>query len=98
MSRMIDTDLKKAIDTFGVGHKPVDLRVSPDGQWLYVVNQGSQDIYVISIEAGRQLVDRIPVQSEPAGIAVAGDGFSQDRIFVSNFNSSSLTWFDINLE
>jgi len=94
---MIDTELKKVIETFGVGNKPVDLRVSPGGQWLYVANQGSHDIYVVNIELGRQLVDRIPLQYEPSGIAVAGDGFSHDRVFVSNFDSSSLSLFDINL-
>jgi len=89
---MIDTELKKVIDTIGVGHKPVDLQVSPQGEWLYVSNQGSHDIYVIGTEGGRQLVDRISVQSEPAGIAVA-----EGRIFVANFGSSSVSLFDIKL-
>jgi YVTN family beta-propeller protein len=89
---MIDTDLKKVIDTIRVGNRPVDLQVSPHGEWLYVSNQGSHDIYVIGLEGGRQLADRIQVQSEPAGIAVG-----ENRIFVANFDSSSVSLFDIKL-
>jgi YVTN family beta-propeller protein len=96
---MIDTELKKVIDTIGVGHRPVDLQVSPSGQWLYVVNQGSSDLYVIRIDGtsleDRQLAGRIPLQSEPAGVTVAGDGLSTDRLFIANFGSSSLSLFEI---
>lgn len=91
---MIDTDLKRCIDTLRVGHIPVDLRVSPAGQYLYVVNEGSNDLYIMDIE-NRQLVDRVPMRSEPAGIAVTGDNFGNDRLFVANRGSSSILVLDV---
>ncbi|MCL6583487.1 MAG: YncE family protein [bacterium] len=95
---VIDTDLKRSIYTFRVGHKPIDLRVSPaTGRWLYVTNQGSRDLYIVSLES-RKLVDRVPLQAESSGIAAMAVNFAQDRLFIADPSSSAILVLDIDLE
>ncbi|MGA1874197.1 MAG: YncE family protein [bacterium] len=107
---IIDTDLKRSIDTFEAGHQPVDLKISPSGKCLYVVHRGSHDLYLFKLEEHLLGVEkpavaaRIPIRSEPWGLAVTKEDpyryeiQQEDRIFVANFGSSSLSSFKVNVD
>lgn len=57
----------------GVDRSPVDLALSPDGQWLVTANQTSDSVSLVRVD-DRRLVDEIACGSHPADIAFSADG------------------------
>lgn len=54
-------------------NRPFDAAVSPDGELLYVVNAGSDDVSVVDLATGLA-VTHIEVEDNPRGIALSPDG------------------------
>ena len=69
---------------------PVDVRVSPDGQRLYVVCQGTGELAVVST-AAKSVAARIPVGAVPRGIVLRRDG---KRVYVTNSWADTVTEID----
>ena len=59
----------KVLTSVPVGLAPNWMTFSPDGELLYVSNSGSNDVSVIDIKLGREVV-RIPVGSSPKRLLV----------------------------
>jgi len=58
---------------------PIDVVVSPDQAWLYVVEADAKRIDVLSAES-RKIVRNVPCPSVPTGLAVSPDG---GKLFVT---------------
>ncbi|MCX6356098.1 MAG: PQQ-binding-like beta-propeller repeat protein [Candidatus Aureabacteria bacterium] len=59
-----------AVDrTITVGLTPMGIAITPDGTWLYVVNNDSDSVSVVHTGDARQVM-QIPVGAEPLGIAI----------------------------
>lgn len=59
---------------------PGDMQVSPDGRWLYVVCERSDELRVVDTRTG-EVTKTIPVGHVPRGLALSPDG---TQIFVAN--------------
>jgi len=92
---VLDTENFKVVDNIDAGKTPVRTALQPDGRFLWVGNNGSDDatsgVTVIDTESGK-----------PAGFVATGAGhheitFSADsrHAFVSNRNAGSLTVIDV---
>ncbi len=82
-----------ALDAIGrPTNNPWDAVVSGDGERLYVVNAGSDDVQVIDIQSGRSLA-QIDVGNNPRGIVLSADGH---RLYVHNTLSHDLSLIDTN--
>ncbi|MCX6355661.1 MAG: PQQ-binding-like beta-propeller repeat protein [Candidatus Aureabacteria bacterium] len=55
--------------TITVGLTPMGIAITPDGTWLYVVNNDSDSVSVIHTGDAREVM-KIPVGAEPLGIAI----------------------------
>ena len=66
--------------TIGVGLRPVEVAVSPDGTRAYVTNGSSDTVSVINT-AANQVAATIGVRSGPSGVAVSPDSA---HIYVTN--------------
>jgi YVTN family beta-propeller protein len=66
---------------------PIDLKLSPDGQRLYVVCEDSDLVLVVDTHSG-QVTERIKVGHRPKAIAVAPDG---EALYVSNEWDDTIT-------
>ncbi len=69
---------------------PIDLKLSPDGQRLYVVCEDSDLVLVVDTHSG-QVTERIKVGHRPKAIAVAPDG---EALYVSNEWDDTITEID----
>ena len=59
---------------------PIEMALSPDGRFLYVVCEGSDEVRVVDAKSG-QLIGTVPVGRTPRGIALSRDG---RQMFVTN--------------
>lgn len=73
--RVIDTASKEVIAAIPVGQRPFLLEVTPNGQHVFVANQGSSDVTVIRV-ADNQVLQTIQHASfaNPHGVAFTPDG------------------------
>ncbi len=69
---------------------PIDLKLSPDGQLLYVVCEDSDLLLVVDTHNG-QVTGRVKVGHRPKAIAVARDG---EALYVSNEWNDTITEID----
>ena len=69
---------------------PVDLAVSPDGQRLYVVCEGTDELLAVDT-AAQSIAGRVKVGRVPQGIALSPGG---QRIYVTNSWSDTVTEID----
>jgi len=69
---------------------PIDLKLSPDGQQLYVVCEDSDLLLVVDTHNG-QVTGRVKVGHRPKAIAVARDG---EALYVSNEWDDTITEID----
>ncbi len=56
-----------------VGDAPIGLAFTPDGAYVYVANNGSNDVSVIDT-ATQAIIATVPVIAQPTGLAVSPDG------------------------
>ena len=84
--RVIDTVTKTVIAAVRVGKSPFLLEVTPNGQFVYVANQQSNNMSVIRV-ADNQVIATIesPAFANPHGIAFTSDG---RYAYVTNENLS----------
>src|SRR5208283_2426515 len=61
------------IATITVGTEPDGVAVTPNGDYVYVTNSGSDSVSVIST-ASNSVTATIPVGGYPVGVAVTPDG------------------------
>lgn len=69
---------------------PIEMTFSPDGHWLYVVCQDSDEVRVVD-PASAKVVGSIHVGHVPRGIALSPDG---RRLYVTNASSDSVSVID----
>jgi len=85
---VIDTASKQVVATVaGVGYGPLAIAITPDGNYAYVTNLGSNTISVIAT-ATNMVVATIPDVSSPSGVAVTPDG---KHAYVSNGGSNTVS-------
>jgi len=73
------------IDTIPVGDNPGGVAVTPDGNYVYVTNEGSDNVSILFL--GVQIAN-IPVGAWPTGVAVTPDG---NYIYVTNNFDSTVS-------
>ncbi len=97
---VIDTDSNKTVRTISVslyphapfGSSPESLAVSPDGQYLYVVNSGNNDVVVIGLRHdwrteslsdwnNKSILGEIPTAWYPSSVILSKDG---NALYVTN--------------
>jgi YVTN family beta-propeller protein len=90
---VIDTSSNayKVTNTIEVGTKPLNIQWSPDGRFAYVVDNGSNQLSVISADSWK-VTATLQTDKSPNAIAVLPDG---SRGYVSNHDSSTLTLIDL---
>lgn len=76
--KVINTVTNAVVATIAVGTTPTGVSVSPDGQRVYVSNQGSHTVSVINT-ATNTVVATIPVGTSPHGICTSPDN---SKVFV----------------
>ncbi len=87
---LITFDAATGIETrprVAVGLLPIGIAVTPDAQFIFVANQGSNNVTRIDAGGG---VMTIPVGAEPTGIAVSPDG---TQVYVANRGGNSVSIF-----
>jgi 6-phosphogluconolactonase (cycloisomerase 2 family) len=86
-----------SIDTENVGTSPSGVVVSPNGQFLYVSNQGSDNVSAFTINGTTGALTGVgaPVAAgtAPSGVAVS---LSSQFLYVSNQGSDNVSAFTIN--
>jgi len=70
----------KVSRSYPTGHTPMSPVLSPDGKTLYVCNQFTDDVSVITLKGNAEPV-RIPVKRQPVAAAITPDG---KQLFVAN--------------
>ncbi len=75
------------VATVGVGDRPDQVAITPDGSTAYISNRTSDTVSVLSLESN-SVITTIPVGASPHGVAVTPDG---SRVFVANRTSNSIS-------
>ena len=75
--------------TVTVAGQPVDVAVSPDGKWTYVLTEASE---VLVLDEGGKLEDRIAIAAGADGLEVAPGG---DRLLVTNRAKRTLQFISL---
>jgi YVTN family beta-propeller protein len=83
---VINTVKNTVIATIPVGMFPQGVAVSPDGSKVYVTNETSNNVSVISTFTNRVTGAPIPVGTHPVGVAVSPDG---SKVYVTNTSFGS---------
>ncbi|MDR3696012.1 beta-propeller fold lactonase family protein [Mucilaginibacter sp.] len=84
---VINTATGIVVSTITVGVSPMGVSVTPDGKWVYVANEFSNNVSVINASVNK-VVATVPVGINPAGIAVTPNG---KFIYVANLNSNNIS-------
>jgi len=87
---IIDTRERKIEATINMGISPFGAVVSPLTEQIYVVNGGSDEVWVVDSNS-LSVIKKIAVGEGPDGIAITPDG---KRIFVTNSRSNELSVVD----
>ena len=69
---------------------PIEMALSPDGRFLYVVCQASDELRVVDLASGK-VVSTVPVGHVPRGIMLSPNG---RQIYVTNALSDTVTVID----
>jgi YVTN family beta-propeller protein len=70
---------------------PIEMALSHDGQRLYVVCEGTNEVRVLDTTSFA-LVERVPVGPEPRGIALSPNG---QRLYVTNSSNDTVSVVDV---
>jgi YVTN family beta-propeller protein len=68
-----DYHVKQRAGAIGVGNQPLAAALSPDGNFLYVSNNGSATISVIDLGSA-SVIQTVSLPARPEGVAVGADG------------------------
>jgi YVTN family beta-propeller protein len=88
---VINGDDYKVIKTLEAGIAPYGVAVTPDNQWLYVANQGTNDVWVFDTQR-LQRVAKIDVGEMPESVSFTDDS---QYAYVTNWFSNTLSVIDI---
>jgi len=86
---VLNPDLEK-IAEIKVGNGPVDLAVTPDGKFLYVLNQIEETVSEVDIDRRVEIKPRIEVGGLPQAIVIRGT-----YAYVTNADDSSVSVIDL---
>ena len=78
-------------DTIPVGDGPRAVAVDQVDDTVYVTNSGSDTVSVINGKTGVRTDDTITVRNTPVGVTVDGSGTNAGLVYVSNFNSQTVS-------
>ena len=84
---VINTATNTVTSTITVGHRPLDVVVSPDGTRAYVTNRDDNTVSVIDTNQATTIAT-IPVGATPLGVAINPAG---TRVYVANSASDSVS-------
>ncbi|WFE13720.1 beta-propeller fold lactonase family protein [Bacillus atrophaeus] len=73
-----------------MGAVPYSIVITPNGNFAYVANQQSSNVYVINTQTNA-VIKIIPVGLLPSGLDVSPDGQS---VYVVNTNSNNISVID----
>ena len=72
---IIDTILEQVVDTLKVDNSPRGLALSPDGKFLFTANDVSDDVSVVDLARGKEVVRvKVPTGGHPADIVAVPTG------------------------
>ena len=75
-----------ALPSLDVGTNPLAIVITPDGNFAYVANAGSDNVSVINLTTST--ITSIPVGSKPTDIALSPDGLFA---YVTNLDSNDVS-------
>ena len=87
----VDPPAVVATIALGAGTKPLGVAVNPDGTSIYVSNNGTGNVSVIST-ATNMVTGTISVGAAPSGVAFAPSGFN--RAYVANNGANTVSVID----
>ena len=92
---VVDTRTRRFITTVPVGRSPNQVSATPDGNFMYVVNQGAQQepdntVSVIDIRLNA-VVQTLTTDRSAHGVAVSDDG---SRVFIANTFQGTVSTID----
>jgi YVTN family beta-propeller protein len=89
---VVDLGTNAVVGTVGVGEKPRDVAITPDGRFAYVTNEAGGTVSVIDT-ATRAVVGAIAlsVGAEPRGIAISPNG---QTAWVADFGDGTVSVID----
>lgn len=90
--RQMDCATNAPLDPIPVGQQPFGIVASPDGEWLYVANYGSNTISVINTDSNITYYTAGVQGMGPIGVALSPDG---TRLYVANFDSSTVSVLNV---
>jgi len=70
---VVELDRGTVVAEIPVDDSPITAALSPDGNWLYVVNRGSGTLSIVDTQARRE-VTALAVGAVPSSIAISRDG------------------------
>lgn len=88
--RRLDLKQRVSVATIPVGTAPGSLTATPDGRFLYVANEGSNDVSVVDV-GGNVEIKRIPVGVTPVQVNMRPDG---KFVYAVNQDSASISVID----
>ncbi|HEV2800475.1 MAG TPA: YncE family protein [Pyrinomonadaceae bacterium] len=90
--RQMDCKTNQTLAPITVGVQPFGIVASPDGEYLYVANYGSNSISVINTDSNVPYYTAGVDGAGPIGVAISPDG---TRLYVANFDSSSVSVLNV---
>lgn len=85
------TDSLRAFESGFVGLNAVDIKVTPKGDKLYVVNNDSNSVSVFDTQTNA-VIKTIPVGIEPTNLAISPDGL---KVYVTNSKDHNVSVIDM---
>ncbi|HEX7058313.1 MAG TPA: PKD domain-containing protein [Solirubrobacterales bacterium] len=85
---VFDTASNAPTGLIGVGGKPIDIAITPDGRFAYVVDNTGNSVSPIDTAANAVAAGPIAVGAGPRGVAIAPNGQS---VYVTNFDDDTVS-------
>lgn len=88
---VISTATRTATQVFSVGFQPAGIALSPNGQTLYLTDEGAGTVSVLNAATGA-VTGTVNLGGEPVGVAFAPNG---ETAYVANVEDSTVTVIDV---
>lgn len=85
---VVDPHARSEVGRILVGWKPMGIAVDPDGERLYVANEGSNDVSIVDVRTAAE-TSRVKVGKGPWAMACSGD-----RLYVVNARNKTMSVVD----